>query len=102
MDEQDSGSPETNANQEEGSANHVVPIVGIGASAGGVDALRRLLFNVHPGCGMALVIVQHLDPDHDSALAEILARATVLPVTTVENNGPAESEHVYVIPPTRR
>ena len=101
MDEQDSGSPETNANQEEGSANHVVPIVGIGASAGGVDALRRLLFNVHPGCGMALVIVQHLDPDHDSALAEILARATVLPVTTVENNGPAESEHVYVIPPNK-
>ena len=46
------------------------PIIGIGASAGGVDALRRLFPKVDPGCGLAFVVVLHLDPDRGSMLAE--------------------------------
>ena len=75
------------------------PIVGIGASAGGVDALRRLLPNISPGCGMAFVVVQHLDPDHASLLAEVLTRSTSLPVAQIEAETVVEPERVYVIPP---
>ena len=77
----------------------VCPIVGIGASAGGVDALRRLFPNVASDCGMAFVVVQHLDPDHGSALAEVLARRTSLPVTQIEDDTAVEPNRVYVIPP---
>jgi two-component system, chemotaxis family, CheB/CheR fusion protein len=75
------------------------PIVGIGASAGGIDALRRLFPNVAPDCDMAFVVVQHLDPDHGSLLAEVLARSTSLPVTQIAEETMVEHNHVYVIPP---
>ncbi len=75
------------------------PIVGIGASAGGIDALRRLFPKVESGCGMAFIVVQHLDPHHASALAEILARCTSVPVTQIEDESMVEPDHVYVIPP---
>jgi len=75
------------------------PIVGIGASAGGIDALRRLFPNVAPDSGMAFVVVQHLDPDHGSVLAEVLARSTSLPVAQIEDNVAVDPDHVYVIPP---
>jgi two-component system CheB/CheR fusion protein len=74
------------------------PIVGIGASAGGVDALRRLFPNVDPGCGLAFVVVLHLDPDRGSMLAEVLGRSTSLPVSQIENDTRVEPGHVYVIP----
>ncbi|HUB44859.1 MAG TPA: CheR family methyltransferase [Acetobacteraceae bacterium] len=99
MNEQDSGVPEPSPEPEESHRTDDVPIVGIGASAGGIDALRRLLQNVHPGCGMALVVVQHLDPSHVSALAEILSRGADLPVAQIENDTEIEADHVYVIPP---
>jgi len=57
------------------------PIVGIGASAGGLDALKRLLPNVAPDCAMAFIIVQHLAPDYRSILSELLAASSKLPVT---------------------
>ena len=75
------------------------PIVGIGASAGGLDALRRLFRDIAPGCGMAFVVVQHLDPHHGSLLAEVLDRSTSLPVTQIEDNAAVAPDHVYVIPP---
>ena len=75
------------------------PIVGIGASAGGVDALRRLFPQVEPDSGMAFVVVQHLDPDHGSVLAEVLARSTSLPVTQIGDDTAVEPNHIYVIPP---
>jgi two-component system CheB/CheR fusion protein len=52
------------------------PIVGIGASAGGLEAFTALLAHLPLDTGMAFVLVQHLDPDHESALADLLSRAT--------------------------
>jgi len=75
------------------------PIVGIGASAGGLDAFLQLLGALPADTGMAFVLVQHLAPSHPSALAEILSRATVMPVTEVHAALPVEPNHVYVIPP---
>ncbi len=80
-------------------AQPACPIVGIGASAGGVGALRRFFPNVAPDSGMAFVVVQHLDPDHGSALAEVLARSTSLPVTQIGDDTAVEPDHIYVIPP---
>ena len=75
------------------------PIVGIGASAGGLEAFTQLLKNLPTDTGMAFVLVQHLDPDHDSALTELLSRATTLPVHEVTNDLTVAANHVYVIPP---
>ena len=77
------------------------PIVGIGASAGGLEALQQLLGAVPVDTGMGFVIVQHLAPDHASSLAEILARATTMPVCEVSDEPVVEPDHVYVIPPGR-
>src|SRR5438094_2443573 len=75
------------------------PIVGVGASAGGLEAFTQLLKALGPGSGMAYVLVQHLDPSHESALTELLARATEMPVRQVTDATPVEPNHVYVIPP---
>ena len=75
------------------------PIVGIGASAGGLEAFTQLLKHLPPDTGMGFVLVQHLDPDHESALTQILSRATPLPVREMTDNQPVEPNHVYVIPP---
>jgi len=56
------------------------PVVGIGASAGGLEAFTRLLHALPPETGMAFVYIQHLDPTHPSMLAELLARETTMPV----------------------
>jgi two-component system, chemotaxis family, CheB/CheR fusion protein len=77
----------------------VFPIVGMGASAGGLEAFTRLLDRLPTDTGMAFVLVQHLDPAHESALTEILARATLMPVCEVTDNLRIEPNHVYVIPP---
>lgn len=75
------------------------PIVGIGASAGGLEAFTELLGNLPIDTGLALVLVQHLDRTHESALTELLARATALPVREVTQNQRVRPNHVYVIPP---
>ncbi len=75
------------------------PIVGVGASAGGLVAFTELLKHLPLDTGMGFVLVQHLDPQHDSALTQLLARATKLPVGEVMNNQPVEANRVYVIPP---
>ncbi|MEP7116591.1 MAG: PAS domain S-box protein [Acidobacteriota bacterium] len=75
------------------------PIVGIGASAGGLEACRQLLAALPADTGMAFVFVQHLAPSHVSALAEILSRVTPLPVMEVRDEQVVEPNHVYVIPP---
>lgn len=76
-----------------------VPIVGIGASAGGLEAFTRLLNHLPLDTGLCFVLVQHLDPKHDSALTQLLARATSMPVREVSNNLRVKTNHVYVIPP---
>ena len=63
----------------------MLSVVGIGASAGGLEAFTQLLRALPVDTGMAFVLVQHLSPNHVSALAEILSRATKMPVAAVEN-----------------
>ncbi|WP_170920907.1 CheR family methyltransferase [Enhydrobacter aerosaccus] len=77
----------------------VVPIVGIGASAGGLTALEMLLPPIKPGSGLAYVVIQHLDPDHESALPSLLERSTALPVAVITNGMAIEADRIYVLPP---
>lgn len=79
--------------------NPVFPIVGIGASAGGLEALEQFLRQVPEKCGLAFVIVQHLDPTHKGLLPELLQRATAMPVHQVKDRMPVKPDCVYVIPP---
>ena len=74
-------------------------VVGVGASAGGLDAYRAFFAKMAVDSGMAFVVIQHLAPDHKSMLAEILARSTSMPVAEAFNDTPVEANHVYVIPP---
>lgn len=76
-----------------------VPIVGIGASAGGLEAFTKLLEKIALNSGLAFVLVQHLDPERESALAQILTRSTRLPVCEATNRMRVEADHVYIIPP---
>jgi len=76
-----------------------IPVVGIGASAGGIEALEALLGGIPAGSGMAYVVVQHLPPTHTSMLAEILGRACKLPVGTVSDGVRVVPDRVYVAPP---
>lgn len=75
------------------------PVVGIGASAGGLEAISELLKHLPRDIGMAFVLVQHLAPEHDSMMTELLARATSLRVFEVKDGMKVEPNHVYVIPP---
>lgn len=79
----------------------VPPIVGMGCSAGGLDALVNFFGNVPPASGMAFVVVQHLDPAHVSLLPELLAQHTPMPVTEATDGALVEAGHVYVIPPNK-
>ncbi len=75
------------------------PVVGLGASAGGIAALSRFFERFDEPCGMAFVIILHLSPNHPSNVAAILQRVTKLTVTQVTERTPVEADHVYVIPP---
>ncbi|HEU4520432.1 MAG TPA: chemotaxis protein CheB, partial [Thermoanaerobaculia bacterium] len=74
-----------------------LPVVGIGASAGGLDAFRELLQNLPADSGMAFVIVQHLAQDQKSLLPDILSRSTTMPVMEVVDATPVLANHVYVM-----
>lgn len=76
-----------------------VPVVGIGASAGGLAAFQEFLRSVPARSGCAYVLVQHLDPAHESQLAPILARSTAMPVAEATDGVTVEADRVYVIPP---
>ena len=80
-------------------AKNDFPVVGIGASAGGLEALEQFLRNVPQASGMAFVIVQHLDPTHKGIMHELLARATVMDVFQVKDRMRIKPNCVYVIPP---
>ena len=75
------------------------PIVAIGASAGGLDACRKLLDALPADNGMAFILVQHLDPSHDSMMVDLLAGNTAMPVLQAADGMAIERERVYVIPP---
>jgi two-component system CheB/CheR fusion protein len=74
-------------------------IVGIGASAGGLQAFKSFFANMPVDSGMAFVLVQHLDPQHRSMLVELLSSATAMPVVEAADNLRVAADHVYVIPP---
>jgi two-component system CheB/CheR fusion protein len=76
-------------------------VVGVGASAGGLEAFSELLKHLPADTGMAFVFVQHLDPTHGSQLSEILPRSTRMSVHEATDGMPLEPDHLYVIPPDR-
>jgi two-component system CheB/CheR fusion protein len=75
------------------------PIVGIGASAGGLDACSKLLDALPAGTGMAFILVQHLDPSHESMMVDLLAGHTAMTVRQAVDGMRIEPDHLYVIPP---
>ena len=75
------------------------PVVGVGASAGGLDGFTQLLKSLPPDSGMAFVLIQHLDPTHSSFLRDALAKATAMRVIQPADGALVEPNHVYVIPP---
>lgn len=79
------------------------PIVGIGASAGGLDALKQFFSALpdEPDLGLAFVVVQHLDPSHESLMAELLGRHATLPVKVAEDGLAVAADEIYLIPPNR-
>ncbi len=75
------------------------PVVGIGASAGGLDACRKLVSVLPENIGMAFILVQHLDPTHESMMVDLLTGYTKMTVLLAINGMPIERDHLYVIPP---
>ncbi len=80
--------------------NHFL-IVGIGASAGGIEALRTFFANVPDDSGIAYVVILHLSPDHDSQLAEVLSNVSKITVSQVKEKATVQPNHVYVVPPNQ-
>src|SRR6187551_1603629 len=76
-------------------------ITGIGASAGGIQALREFFKNVPADSGIAYVVILHLLPDHDSKLAEVLQATTTIPVKQVNEKVKVEPDHIYVVSPNQ-
>ncbi|NUP10018.1 MAG: PAS domain-containing protein [Polyangiaceae bacterium] len=76
-------------------------VVGIGASAGGLEPLERFFGAIPRSMGVAFVVVQHLSPDFKSMMHELLARRTTLPITIVEDGVVVEPDHIYLIPPKK-
>jgi len=80
------------------SSDSTPPIIAIGASAGGLGALEQFFAQVPAGCGVAFVVIQHLDPHHQGMLAELLQRVTPLTVIPAGDRIPVKPDWVYVIP----
>ncbi|MBI5030943.1 MAG: PAS domain-containing protein [Chloroflexi bacterium] len=81
-------------------ASDSFPIIGVGASAGGLEAFTAFLNHLSPETGLAFVVVQHLDPKHSSILNELLAKETKMPVQEVKDGMKVRPNQVYVIPPS--
>jgi two-component system CheB/CheR fusion protein len=94
-------SPSSSPQPVRSAASAPVPVVGIGASAGGLDPICEFLAGVAPVSGFAYVVVQHLDPLHKGMLPELLQRVTLMNVSEVADGMRVEADHVYVIPPNR-
>src|SRR5688500_5757879 len=81
--------------------NDSFPVVAIGASAGGLEAITELLKHLPVNCGMCYIYIQHLSPSHESKLAEILGRVTAMPVLEAKDQLKIRPDQVYIIPPNR-
>src|SRR5579862_459450 len=75
------------------------PVVGLGASAGGLEAFTLFLKALPTDTGMGFVLIQHLDPTHESILASLLQRATKMPIREATDGTPVEPNRVYILPP---
>jgi two-component system, chemotaxis family, CheB/CheR fusion protein len=73
-------------------------VVGVGASSGGLDAFKQLVKHIPVDSGLAFILVQHLDPNHDSILVEIIRKVALIPVHEITHNLHIEANHIYVIP----
>lgn len=76
-----------------------IPVVGIGASAGGLEALEKFFSTMPHDTDLAFVIVQHLDPDHKSILVDLIQRHTKMRVKQIEDKDEVQSNNIYIIPP---
>jgi two-component system, chemotaxis family, CheB/CheR fusion protein len=76
-------------------------IVGIGASAGGLESLEQMFRHMPPDSGMAFVVIQHLSPDFKSFMDELLSRQTDIPVCRAEHEMEVQANHIYLIPPRK-
>ena len=96
-----SGSSETQSIKNAASVKPAgFPIVGVGASAGGLEAFSELLRALPIDTGMAFVLIQHLHPNYESALPEILSRETLMSIQEIRDGMEVMPDHVYVIPPS--
>ncbi|WP_460020007.1 chemotaxis protein CheB [Magnetospira thiophila] len=80
---------------------HPSHIVGIGASAGGLEAIQAFFKHMQPETGLAFVVVQHLSPDYKSLMVELLAKVTDIPVQRAENGMEVLADNIYLIPPQK-
>src|SRR6266567_6732759 len=87
--------------EEQQSPALMYPIVGFGASAGGLQAFKEVLENLNPATGMAFVLVTHLAPDQKSFLSEIVERYTQMPVHSIEDGQRPLRNHLYVLLPNQ-
>ena len=78
------------------------PIIGIGASAGGLEALELFFSKMPPDTGAAFIIIQHLSPDHKTNMDAILRKHTAMRVTKIDDSMAIEQNHVYVNPPNKQ
>ena len=79
-------------------SENLFPVVGVGASAGGLEAFKQLLRAIPENSGLAYILVQHLDPFHESILSEILQKVTNIPVSEITDNVKVVPNHIYIIP----
>src|ERR1700730_606857 len=77
---------------------NLFPVVGVGASAGGLEAFKRLIKAIPENSGMAYILVQHLEPSHESILPDILQKVTSIPIHEITNNVRVEPNMIYIIP----
>ena len=87
-----------NSNQALIPSANTFPVIGIGASAGGLEAFRRMIKAIPEDSGMAYVFVQHLDPTHQSVLPELLQKVTTIPVLEISDDIKVMPDHIYIIP----
>ena len=93
--------PTPNANVQAAGTEPPFYIVGVGASAGGLEALEKFFDNMRPDSGMAFVVIQHLSPDFKSLMDELLRRHTAMAIHRVEDGMVVEPNAIYLIPPKK-
>ena len=79
-------------------SSNLFPVVGVGASAGGLEAFKRLIKAIPENSGMAYILVQHLEPTHESILKDLLQKVTKIPIHEITNDVRVEPNQIYIIP----